>query len=92
MFPLTRPVRQILATLVLVVLTVLPTGFIAAMAWRINRPGHVRDVEIELRRQLGMLVTLDAVHYPRPGEIEYRGIVLREDETRGRGLSDSTSN
>ena len=68
MFPLTRPVRQMLATLVLFGLTVVPTGLVAAYAWRINRPGHVRDVEIELGRQLGLQVTLDAVRYPKPGE------------------------
>ena len=86
MFPLTRPVRQTLATLVLFGLTVVPTGLVAAFAWRINRPGHVRDVEIELGRQLGLQVTLEAVRYPRPGEVVYQGIVLRQEEPRGKGL------
>jgi hypothetical protein len=83
MFPVTRPFRQGLATLALVVLTVLPTAFVAAWAWRIHRPGHIRDVEIELGRQLGLQVTIEAVRYPRPGEVEFRGIVLRQDEPRG---------
>ena len=86
MFPVTRPFRQGLATLALVVLTVLPTAFVAAWAWRIHRPGHIRDVEIELGRQLGLQVTIDSVHYPRPGEVVFRGIVLRQEEPRGGGL------
>lgn len=86
MFPLTRPVRQTLATLVLVGLTVVPTALVATVAWRITRPGHVRDVEIELGRQLGLQVTLAAVRYPRPGEVVYQEIVLRQEEPRGKGL------
>jgi hypothetical protein len=88
MFPLTRPFRQTLATLALVLVTVVPTGVIGAIAWRINRPGHVRDVEIELGRQLGLQVTLDSMHYPRPGEVVYQGIVLRQAEPRGKGLAE----
>ncbi len=86
MFPLTRPVRQGLATAVLIAFTVVPVGLVAAYAWRINRPGHIRDVEIELGRQLGLQVTLDAVRYPRPGEVVYLGIVLRQEEPRKKGL------
>jgi len=86
MFPLSRPFRQGLATAALVVLTVLPTVFVAFYAWRINRPGHVRDVEITLGRRLGMQVTLDQAVYPRPGEVVYRGIVLRREEPRSKGL------
>ncbi|WP_165068099.1 hypothetical protein [Paludisphaera rhizosphaerae] len=88
MFPLSRPARQGLATAALTVLTVLPTGFTAFHAWRINRPGHVRDVEITLGRRLGLQVTLDSVTYPQPGEILYRGIVLRQEEPRGKGLAE----
>jgi len=88
MFPVTRPFRQTLATLLLFALSVVPTGFVAAIGWRINRPGHVRDVEIELGRQLGLQVTLDEVRYPRPGEVVYRGIVLRQEEPRGKGLAE----
>src|ERR1700679_721943 len=86
MFPLTRPVRQTLATVILIGLTVVPTGLVAAFAWRINRPGHVRDVEIDLGRQLGLQVTLEGVRYPKPGEVVYQGIVLRQEEPRGKGL------
>jgi hypothetical protein len=88
MFPLTRPARQGLATAALIAFTVLPTAFVAVLAWRINRPGHIRDVEIELGRQLGLQVTLEAVRYPRPAEVVYRGIVLRQDEPRGKGLTE----
>ena len=86
MFPLTRPFRQGLATVALFAFTILPTAFVAAYAWRVNRPGHIRDVEIELGRQLGLQVTLEAVRYPRPGELVYQGIVLRQEEPRGKGL------
>jgi hypothetical protein len=86
MFPLTRPVRQAIATVVLLGLTVVPTGLVIAFAWRVNRPGHVRDVEIDLGRQLGLQVTLTGVRYPRPGEVVYQGIVLRQEEPRGKKL------
>ncbi len=86
MFPLTRPFRHGLATAALFVSTILPTVFVALHAWRIHRPGHIRDVEIELGRQRGRPVTLDAVGYPRPGELIYQGIVLRQEEPRGKGL------
>jgi len=88
MFPVTRPFRQTLATLLLFALSVVPTGFVAAIGWRINRPGHVRDVKLELGRQLGLQVTLDQVRYPRPGEVVYRGIVVRQEEPRGKGLAE----
>jgi hypothetical protein len=88
MFPLTRPFRQGVATAVLALATVVPTAFVALHAWRINRPGHIRDVEVELGRKLGMQVSLDAVRYPQPGEVEYHGIVLRCQEPRGKGLTE----
>lgn len=88
MFPLTRPVRQGLATVLLFCLTVLPTGLVSLYAWRINRPGHIRDVEIELGRQLGLQVTLAGVHYPRPGEVVYERIVLRQEEPRRKELTE----
>jgi hypothetical protein len=88
MFPVTRPLRQSMATFALFALTIVPTGFVAATAWRINRPGHVRDVEIELGRQLGMHVSIESVRYPRPGETVYQGMVLRQQEPRGKGLAE----
>jgi hypothetical protein len=86
MFPVSRPFRQGLATAALVAATILPTVFVATYAWRINRPGHIRDVEIVLGKQLGLQATLDAVLYPQPGEVIYHGIVLRQEEPRGKGL------
>ncbi len=88
MFPVTRPFRQILATSLLFGLTVVPTGYVVTTAWRINRPGHIRDVEIELGRQLGFQVTLEGVRYPRPGEVVYRGIVLRQEEPQSKRLAE----
>jgi hypothetical protein len=88
MFPLTRPIRQGLATSVLLGLTVLPTVLVSMYAWRINRPGHIRDVEIELGRQIGLQVTLDGIRYPRPGEVIYAGIVLRLEEPGRKELTE----
>ncbi len=88
MLTVTRPFRQSLATVLLLFLTILPTGIVAAIAWRINRPGHVRDVEIELGRALGLQVSLDGVRYPRPGEMTYQGVVLRQEEPRGKALAE----
>jgi hypothetical protein len=88
MFPITRPVRQTIATFVLVAATIAPTGYVALVAWRINRPGHVRDVEIELGRHLGLQVMLQKVRYPRPGAVIYEGLVLRQDEPQGKSLAE----
>ena len=72
----------------MLVTTVVPTGYVAATAWRINRPGHRHDVEAEIGRQLGLQVTLDGVRYPRPGEVVYSGVVLRQEEPRRKGLTE----
>ncbi len=88
MFPLTRPYRQAAATIALVVLTVAPTAYVAETAWRINRPGHRQEVEAEIGRRLGLQVSLDSVRYPRPGEVVYQGVVLRQEEPRRKGLTE----
>jgi len=88
MFPVTRPYRQAAATLALVAMTIAPTFYVALTAWRISRPGHRHEVEAEIGRLLGLEVTLDAVRYPRPGEVEYRGVVLRQEEPRRGGLTE----
>ncbi len=88
MLTLTRPRRQALVTLALFAFTVLPTVYVGFTAWRINRPGHVRDVEVEIGRSIGLQVTLDSVRYPRPGEVVYVGMVLRQDEPRRGGLTE----
>lgn len=84
MFALTRPHRQALATLVVLVFTIAPTGYLALNVWRINQPGHVRDVEIEAGRRLGLVVALDGVRYPRPGETVLTGLTLRQEDGRSR--------
>ena len=88
MFPLTRPMRQALATCALVGFTIVPTFYVAQTAWRLNRSGHVRDVEVELGQKLGLQVSLESVRYPTPGEVLYRGIVLRQEEPRKQGLAE----
>ena len=65
MLPLTRPHRQALATLAMVACTVVPTVYVGFTAWRINRPGHIRDVEIEIGRSIGLQVTVESVRYPK---------------------------
>src|SRR5205823_11607061 len=50
--------------------------------------GHLREVESELGQPLGLQVTLEGVSYPRPGEVVYRGIVLRQEEPRRKGLTE----
>ncbi|MBX6314997.1 MAG: hypothetical protein IRY99_19090, partial [Isosphaeraceae bacterium] len=81
----TRPQRQILATVVVAVLMIIPTAWVALMAWRVNRAGHIREVEEQLRRQLGARVALEGVRYPRPGEVVYRGVVVRTEEPGRKG-------
>jgi hypothetical protein len=81
MLPLTRPRRQFFATLVLVALTVVPTGFVVATAWKVNRHDYARKVEADLANRLGLFVQLDRVSYPRPGAALYRGVVLRQEES-----------
>jgi hypothetical protein len=88
MLPLTRPQRQAIVSLTLVVLTIVPTAYVALTAWRISRPGHVRDVEVEISRSIGLQVTLEAVRYPKPGEVVYKGVVLRQDEPGRGGLTE----
>lgn len=86
MFPVSRPYRQAIATFVLVVVSVLPTLYVVMTAWRISRPGHRHEVEAEIGRMLGVQVTLDAVRYPRPGEVVYSGVTFKQEEPRKKGL------
>lgn len=84
MWTLTRPHRQVLGTLLLVLTTVAPTVFVGLTAWRINRPGHRHEVEAELGRRLGMKVSLESVSYPRFGEAVCTGVALWQEEPRQR--------
>ena len=87
--PLTRPRRQALMTTLMMAVTVVPTAYVTMTAWRIARPGHIRDVEVEIGRSIGLQVTLDGVRYPRPGEVVYQGmVVLSQDEPRRGGLTE----
>jgi hypothetical protein len=61
-------------------LALLPTVYVSWTAWTISRPSHLRQVEAEIGRRLGLQATLEGVRYPRPGEVVYRGIVLRRHE------------
>jgi hypothetical protein len=90
MFPLalTRPYRQAFWTGVVVVFTVLPTLYVIGTAVQIHRQGHLRGVERALGQALGLQVSLEGVSYPRPGEVVYRGIVLRQEEPRRKGLTE----
>ena len=88
MFPVTRPNRQAAATIALVVLTVLPTLYVAQTAWRISKPGHRHEVEAEISGKLGLLVTIDTIGYPRPGEVVYTGVVFRQEEPRRKELTE----
>ena len=82
MLSLSRPHRQLLFTIGIVAATVVPTALVAVAAWTINRPGHLRDVEADLGRRLGLKVGLEGVRYPRPGMVVYQGAVLWQTEAR----------
>lgn len=76
--------RQVAATVFVVVGLVIPTITTAWWAWTVNRPGHLRDVEVQLSRQLGLQVGIEGVKYPRPGEMVLLNPVFRQEEPRGR--------
>lgn len=84
MIMINRMHRQVAATVFVVVVLIFPTLATLWWAWAINRPGHVRDVEVQLSRSLGLQVGLDSVRYPRPGEMVLIGPVFRQEEPRGR--------
>ena len=81
MFTPTRPQRQVLATLAVLTLAMAPTVGVALWVWKLNRPGHVRDVEMELSRQLGLSVSLESVRHPRPDLDVLCGLVVRLEES-----------
>jgi hypothetical protein len=85
MLPLTRPARQALATLGLLAFAVIPTSLVVYTAWSISRPSHVRLVEAEFRRELGLAVSIETVRYPKPGEVVFGGLVVRQDDNRRTG-------
>jgi hypothetical protein len=62
-------------------LCVVPTLIVAA--WGVSRhlPWHVRGEAQRLGWQLGMKVSLAAVHHPRPGVVRYERLVLANPES-----------
>src|SRR3954467_2537823 len=88
MLSLTRPNRQVLATLALLAFSVAPTVYVGWKAWRVNRPEYLREVEREIGQGLGLRVALGAVAYPRPGGGVYGGVVLWQEEPRPRGWTE----
>jgi hypothetical protein len=90
MFPLTltRPYRQVLCTAAVILFAIVPTVYVTATAVQIHRKGHLHAVERELGWALGLQVAVEGVTYPRPGEVVYRGIVLRQEEPRRKGLTE----
>lgn len=83
MLTLTRPQRQILASLAILLLSVVPTGLVAGWAWWTRQPGHVREVEAALAQQLGLAVEIASVRHPGPREDLLSGLVLRLEEPGG---------
>ena len=83
MFPLPRPARSIAVTLLLVLLTVVPTFGGLAFIWKVKQPGHLRDMETELGQALGLHATLTSVRHPRPGTDEFTGVILRREQSTG---------
>lgn len=76
---LTRPRRQILATLALIGFTVLPSAYVGYTAHRVGRPSHLREVEDEIGRRLGVLVKVATASHPRPDQDVLEGVSLRLD-------------
>ncbi len=77
MFPWNRTQRQVLATIVLVCGSIVPTLGIGLFIWTVTRPGHTRDVEVDLGRMLDTRVAIESVRHPRPNEDLLTGVTLR---------------
>ena len=77
---LTRPHRQVAATLALALFTIAPTAWVSRTVLAISRPGHARDVEAEIGRRLGVLVEIGAATHPRPDVDVLREVSLRSDD------------
>ena len=85
MLALTRPHRQAMATLAVVLFSMAPTAFVASTLVRLNRPEHVREVERELGRRLNLHVSIGSVRHPKPGEDVITGLVVRAEEPGRKG-------
>jgi len=77
--------RRRLCQVFFLALCLLPTlGVLVGAAW-IRSPAHRAAYEQRLRYQSGFDIAIDAVCYPRPGLVEYRGFRMT-DPTSGESL------
>ena len=74
---LTRPRRQITATLVLAIFTIAPTVYVAWTIRGLGQPSHLREVEAEIGRRLGVLVRVERATHPRPDVDVLHNVSLR---------------
>ena len=60
---------------------VAPTAVV--LAWGVSRwlPWHTKAEASRLGRELGLRVSLEKVHHPRPGVVRYEGLRLCDPET-----------
>lgn len=79
---LTRSRRQVLATLALIGFTVAPSAYVAYNAHRVRRPSHLREVEAEVGRRLGVLVSVARATHPRPDVDQLDDVSLRLETAR----------
>ena len=77
---LTRPHRQVAATLALALFTIAPTVWVSRTVHALGRPGHVREVEIEIGHRLGVLAHIAAATHPRPDVDILSEVSLRQDD------------
>jgi hypothetical protein len=81
MHPLHHRSRRALCILAFWGLGVLPLGLVLTWCmWR-HRPGRVAEEAESLGQQLGLTVTIQAVHDLRPGATRYEGVRLIHPET-----------
>ncbi|MFW6124657.1 MAG: hypothetical protein ACOC46_00805 [Pirellulales bacterium] len=82
MFAFPARARRGIALAAFVTACVLPTAYVSYLAWWINRPEHAQVAAGHVRRWLGLDAELAGVGYPRPGQLELRGLVLRDPENQ----------
>jgi len=81
MFCLHDTTRRRIGLAAFVLAGLLPALWIAAWCVERRLPGNAAAEADRLSRQLGLLVRLDEVEYPRPGAMRYEKIVLADPET-----------
>lgn len=85
MLALSRPGKQALATIAVVVSCIAPTAWVGWSAWSYRQPSHRRAMELELGRRTGFDVTIGDITYPRPSEIVLQRIGFTVPAARGAG-------